>query len=1096
MPPAGGVGAAGECTPVFFDIETNSLADNAFILQISCSIDKPDGSRAVFCRYISCPVRISEEVSNINNITAATLANAEPEHVVLPLFWQFVLEHAGARPLMIGWNSMSFDMPILLRRMAAIEKERPGTVDPAMFEAVYCGDAMLACKKVLPQNWVRNWKQVTVYQKLTGEAPAGLHTADGDVRALQRIVAHPVYGAAILASCKKHRRLMQSINDPFSRAPLESAMPALASDSPVVVTRPMKADTSIKAEYLGPIRELVDAFGVIEPVLFDCVHVLLKMAATAIEEKQRAVDAAMYPEEKKHAEAELLKESLYWAADVKNGKPTGELINHEVVSAMITALCDIIFQRPRSALDPEAERRATRGAATRDVRPRAAFYAVYTHIDADRTGKTRAKLEGLANVVLLNGNVNALGVLEKPLAAVVDNFLSSKNAAQNTLQRSVLKAVYGLSGADAKEVASRMGLATCVHSQNAVFHSRKPWLIAWYRARDKESEAQSALASLKASVTAASSPGARSRLADAQALVDRLTNELKAALDAVHAKIVIKPADALDVLEKTLHARRGKRKRPGSEVEEDAPPVAGNDPKSFTPRQCFRAEAAHQTAGLTQLEQALYRASLMRRLGAALGKTADELELAEDDLKRRHGKSLAPVCGIGRRLVALQRPALAKLVFGRTEFWIAENHPDMDTQDLIRMVLTPAGLKATLGTSPHARLSPSFRTDGYAAHMAVCNDAHLRGIKAKTKAAVATKRAQAKGSVFECDLDDEDELQEAADAGVDLKPLPSLAVQNLPAGAQPVGIDLGNDNILTAATLEALLMAQPPKVPKTEWCNRKRAYGRGPLLEGKQKNHKLAPVVVVSKGEWDHNTGLSTRKRTLQKQLRRERENNPAFVAGEAALKAADLTKDSPIELSNQLHAREHAAWIVKQLFDIPSRALSRLHATLAEEGEYRRVVLRIAPTPLHYLVIGSGHNAGRAARFLRTARLMLGPARIVMLDEFRSSQVDPNTHELMFTQACVKLDKNGERCIVRPWGQKQSTSDEVLPGGQRYNMRWHRDVVAAINILRLFYHLLVHKQLPTAFKRSTDKDTLVQSRACRRVYELVEGGMQRGDRD
>jgi len=105
------------------------------------------------------------------------------------------------------------------------------------------------------------------------------------------------------------------------------------------------------------------------------------------------------------------------------------------------------------------------------------------------------------------------------------------------------------------------------------------------------------------------------------------------------------------------------------------------------------------------------------------------------------------------------------------------------------------------------------------------------------------------------------------------------------------------------------------------------------------------------------------------------------------------------------------------------------------------------------------------------------------------------HTHELMFNQACVKLNKSGERCLVRPWGQKQSTSDAVLPNGQRYNMRWHRDVVAAVNMLRLFYHLLVDKRLPLAFHRSTDKDTLVKSRACRRVYQLEEGGMERAER-
>lgn len=77
--------------------------------------------------------------------------------------------------------------------------------------------------------------------------------------------------------------------------------------------------------------------------------------------------------------------------------------------------------------------------------------------------------------------------------------------------------------------------------------------------------------------------------------------------------------------------------------------------------------------------------------------------------------------------------------------------------------------------------------------------------------------------------------------------------------------------------------------------------------------------------------------------------------------------------------------------------------------------------------------------------------------------------------------DKQGVMRPRRVHGHMQAS----FPG---FNVRWNRDINAAINILKLFHALYKDGEVPWEFRRSTDKAELVSSPAARYKYKCVPG--------
>lgn len=81
---------------------------------------------------------------------------------------------------------------------------------------------------------------------------------------------------------------------------------------------------------------------------------------------------------------------------------------------------------------------------------------------------------------------------------------------------------------------------------------------------------------------------------------------------------------------------------------------------------------------------------------------------------------------------------------------------------------------------------------------------------------------------------------------------------------------------------------------------------------------------------------------------------------------------------------------------------------------------------------------------------------------------------------AGVKIDRNGKKHLNRSWGFYQSTMPD-------YHVRWHRDINAALNMLKLFRKLYHDGDVPEAFLRATPREQLTRPEALRYRYKWLE---------
>ena len=85
---------------------------------------------------------------------------------------------------------------------------------------------------------------------------------------------------------------------------------------------------------------------------------------------------------------------------------------------------------------------------------------------------------------------------------------------------------------------------------------------------------------------------------------------------------------------------------------------------------------------------------------------------------------------------------------------------------------------------------------------------------------------------------------------------------------------------------------------------------------------------------------------------------------------------------------------------------------------------------------------------------------------------------------AGVKADRHGVERVNRPWGFYQSSK----PG---HHVRWHRDINAAINMLKLFRALYHDGDVPWQFWRSTKKEQLERPVSLRYNYRWLKPALR-----
>jgi DNA polymerase-3 subunit epsilon len=174
---------------IVVDIESTGLSAGDRIVSVAASAA---GGGAEFYELVN-PLRpIPRAATRVHGLRDRDVAGAPPWAEVGRRFWAFVRAHGGESVTLVAHNA-SFDMRFILRETEAAAlpaEELPGTL------AVV--DTLRVCRARLRH--LRSHRQPLVYAELFGEAPEDAHNALGDVRALRRIIGHPLIAEALGAA--------------------------------------------------------------------------------------------------------------------------------------------------------------------------------------------------------------------------------------------------------------------------------------------------------------------------------------------------------------------------------------------------------------------------------------------------------------------------------------------------------------------------------------------------------------------------------------------------------------------------------------------------------------------------------------------------------------------------------------------------------------------------------------------------------------------------------------------------------------------------------------------------------------------------------
>ena len=170
------------------------------------------------------------------------------------------------------------------------------------------------------------------------------------------------------------------------------------------------------------------------------------------------------------------------------------------------------------------------------------------------------------------------------------------------------------------------------------------------------------------------------------------------------------------------------------------------------------------------------------------------------------------------------------------------------------------------------------------------------------------------------ELVDVDELLDFSDIDTRIKEHKHKSIPVLPKGHTITALDIGRRNVYGRASDGYDTAPSPAK--GQAFAGRK---GRG------SANDPDAKLAVLSLREFKHQAGHYARRRTLQRDLARERRDNPAFAPAEAAILDADTSATDRDELLAALQARAKAAPELCRFYSTPRRAKARFNAFNAE---------------------------------------------------------------------------------------------------------------------------------------------------------------------
>jgi len=451
----------------------------------------------------------------------------------------------------------------------------------------------------------------------------------------------------------------------------------------------------------------------------------------------------------------------------------------------------------------------------------------------------------------------------------------------------------------------------------------------------------------------------------------------------------------------------------------------------------FERELVLLPATQSQADQLNYRFNLLRRLEAN-----ESPKLF----------NLVPVTSYRRTFVFLSKDPFANLVpplkgAGR------KRKPDYDDMnDLMPLLFKKEGFKKMLKDKPLC-FGDTIRTDGIQLQVqlvdAANRQAKLRKMAARKETNQLKKEAKEKGETY---------VKPAKEKPPPSTKLPKrkselVAALVLPEGAKLVGCDPGIKNI-----------------------------------GGFVAEDDISSPYTITTASYYHDTGIKGRQKQLAHAEKTERELNPAFATATAAV-ANVSTKTAHFQtLITALHIRGAHFRTLYGFYGSEGIARQRFQNYQGQQRVMEKLVLRTLPTKDHILVVGDadfgsgrkGLPAGVAGKFVKKVQQ---ERTVIFADEFRSSMLDSDTHDVMYHPPKeMAVSKYGKCYLRRVFGLYQSSSSG-------YSRMWNRDCNAARNILLNFRRKYETGAVPAPFQRGTKHDELSKPAACSYKYSAKAGG-------
>ena len=740
------------------------------------------------------------------------------------------------------------------------------------------------------------------------------------------------------------------------------------------------------------LRELAQFWSIIKEHAFNA---LARLAADFVFEYESAADA--------RAQAAVLNRFC----TTKNALASGTIFDETNVSKAIQEVIACVGTPAPTAPAEPAERRSTRRAAEDTAAGRAppprhpVVVAVASYFaDAD----LRAQVAALSVPALWS-----YGIIAENRRTILTSFANFYTYANPQLQRRCLREEHGLYGKEAKAVCDFVGpadsarLELCVKSRvkaaKAQGHRARELAAARHRA---VAEAEAAVAALPAAAAADAVDAARKALEDAKAAAadaDAAFEKAQKKADELIKDIKLSDQAALEEEALARLPQRKQRRKPASdEVEEEEEGA----PTPLTLRQIAEGEMEQVPETMAQYKLLLYRAKLQRRLAAAVA-------------PERHSYAIAPRAKPSLQFVNVGHEAVHKMLTGvfQQSGTDASRTGENSFQSLLKRLVDEDVRKELLcGRAQTGDFGTSFRTNGTEIHLLVVNEKALYGKDCKARAAKKGKAAAARGAA----VDEPDEVGDV-DAAVDFsdidthikahkhKPFPQF-----PEGAIFTALDIGVASIYARATDG---YEDAPSPAKGEpFAGRK---GRGSASDPGAK------LAVLTTKTFKHETGHYARRRTLERDLARERRDNPDFVAAEAAFRDANTAASDRDEHLAALQARGKAASELCRFYSTSRRAKARFDAFNAERKNMERHVKLLVPSKLHFVIAGDGmfpsnmrgRESGKGAKFQRTL-IEFFPDNVFYIDENRTSKLCTTTkrHVPSFLASALDCRLTLRRCF------------------------------------------------------------------------------------